>query len=76
MQLQDEQANALNKLRAKNFDFIVLNSLRDSGAGFGHDTNKITVIDREERVYEFDLKSKDKVAEDLLNLVQEKLLIV
>ncbi|MGA0558352.1 bifunctional phosphopantothenoylcysteine decarboxylase/phosphopantothenate--cysteine ligase CoaBC [Larkinella sp. VNQ87] len=73
LETQDEQANALTKLRAKNFDFIVLNSLRDSGAGFGHDTNKITVIDRDERVYEFDLKSKDKVAEDLLNLVEEKL---
>ncbi|GAB3899274.1 bifunctional phosphopantothenoylcysteine decarboxylase/phosphopantothenate--cysteine ligase CoaBC [Larkinella knui] len=72
LETNDELANARNKLRAKNFDFIVLNSLRDQGAGFGHDTNKITVIDKEERMYTFDLKSKDKVAEDLLNLVQEQ----
>ncbi|MFD1143229.1 bifunctional phosphopantothenoylcysteine decarboxylase/phosphopantothenate--cysteine ligase CoaBC [Larkinella insperata] len=76
LETNDELANATTKLRAKNFDFIVLNSLRDQGAGFGHDTNKITVIDKDERVYEFDLKSKDKVAEDLLNLVQEQLLMV
>ncbi|GAB3336355.1 bifunctional phosphopantothenoylcysteine decarboxylase/phosphopantothenate--cysteine ligase CoaBC [Larkinella ripae] len=76
LETQNERANATAKLRAKNFDFIVLNSLRDSGAGFGHDTNKITVIDKDERVYEFDLKAKDKVAEDLLNLVQEQLSMV
>ncbi|GAB3270485.1 bifunctional phosphopantothenoylcysteine decarboxylase/phosphopantothenate--cysteine ligase CoaBC [Larkinella harenae] len=76
LETQDELINATAKLRAKNFDYIVLNSLRDPGAGFGHDTNKITVIDKEERMYEFDLKSKDKVAEDLLNLVQEQLAIV
>ncbi|MGV3557118.1 bifunctional phosphopantothenoylcysteine decarboxylase/phosphopantothenate--cysteine ligase CoaBC [Larkinella arboricola] len=76
LETHDELANATAKLQAKNFDFIVLNSLRDQGAGFGHDTNKITVIDKEERVYEFDLKSKDKVAEDLLNLVQEQLSMV
>ncbi|RAJ99814.1 phosphopantothenoylcysteine decarboxylase/phosphopantothenate--cysteine ligase [Larkinella arboricola] len=76
LETNDELANATAKLQAKNFDFIVLNSLRDQGAGFGHDTNKITVIDKEERVYEFDLKSKDKVAEDLLNLVQEQLSMV
>ncbi|RRB07518.1 bifunctional phosphopantothenoylcysteine decarboxylase/phosphopantothenate--cysteine ligase CoaBC [Larkinella rosea] len=76
LETNDELSNAVSKLRAKNFDFIVLNSLRDPGAGFGHDTNKITVIDKDEQVYEFDLKSKDKVAEDLLNLVQEQLAMV
>jgi phosphopantothenoylcysteine decarboxylase/phosphopantothenate--cysteine ligase len=76
LETNDELTNAISKLRAKNFDFIVLNSLRDQGAGFGHDTNKITVIDKEERIYEFELKSKDKVAEDLLNLVQEQLTMV
>lgn len=73
LETNDELTNATAKLRAKNVDLMVLNSLRDAGAGFGHDTNKITVIDRDERVYHFDLKSKDKVAEDLLNLVQEQL---
>lgn len=76
LETNDELANATAKLQAKNFDLIVLNSLRDQGAGFGHDTNKITVIDKDERMYEFDLKSKDKVAEDLLNLVQEQLSMV
>lgn len=76
LETNDELPNAIAKLRAKNFDLIVLNSLRDPGAGFGHDTNKITVIDKDERIYEFDLKSKDKVAEDLLNLVQEQLSMV
>ncbi|KAA9347880.1 bifunctional phosphopantothenoylcysteine decarboxylase/phosphopantothenate--cysteine ligase CoaBC [Larkinella humicola] len=76
LETNDELANALGKLRTKNFDLIVLNSLRDPGAGFGHDTNKITVIDKDERMYEFDLKSKDKVAEDLLNLIQEQLSMV
>ncbi|MFC5407956.1 bifunctional phosphopantothenoylcysteine decarboxylase/phosphopantothenate--cysteine ligase CoaBC [Larkinella bovis] len=76
LETNDELANAKAKLRAKNFDLIVLNSLRDSGAGFGHDTNKITVIDKEERVYHYELKSKDEVAEDLLHLVQEQLSMV
>ena len=73
LETNDELANALKKLRAKNLDWIVLNSLRDSGAGFGHDTNKITVIDKDEQTHEFALKSKDDVAEDLLDLVEAKL---
>ncbi|WP_128544975.1 bifunctional phosphopantothenoylcysteine decarboxylase/phosphopantothenate--cysteine ligase CoaBC [Larkinella soli] len=73
LETNDEVNNALGKLRAKNLDFIVLNSLRDPGAGFGHDTNKITVIDKEERIYQFDLKSKDEVAADLLKLVEEQI---
>ncbi|WP_040005785.1 bifunctional phosphopantothenoylcysteine decarboxylase/phosphopantothenate--cysteine ligase CoaBC [Fibrisoma limi] len=73
LETNDELANALKKLRAKNLDWIVLNSLRDSGAGFGHDTNKITVIDKDEQTHEFALKSKDDVAEDLLDLVEAEL---
>ncbi len=73
LETDNEHENALKKLYAKNLDWIVLNSLRDSGAGFGHDTNKITVIDKEERTYEFALKSKDDVAQDLVNLVVKSL---
>ena len=73
LETDNEHANALKKLHAKNLDWIVLNSLRDAGAGFGHDTNKITVIDRNEKTHEFDLKSKDDVARDLVQLVSNAL---
>jgi phosphopantothenoylcysteine decarboxylase/phosphopantothenate--cysteine ligase len=76
LETDNERENALKKLKAKNLDWIVLNSLRDSGAGFGHDTNKITVIDKDEQVHEFPLKSKDEVAQDLVNLVVKKLLLI
>ncbi|SOD80138.1 bifunctional phosphopantothenoylcysteine decarboxylase/phosphopantothenate--cysteine ligase CoaBC [Spirosoma fluviale] len=73
LETDNEQANALKKLYAKNLDWIVLNSLRDSGAGFGHDTNKITVIDKDEQIHEFPLKTKDEVALDLVTLVVKSL---
>lgn len=73
LETDNERENALKKLYAKNLDWIVLNSLRDSGAGFGHDTNKITVIDKDEQIHEFALKSKDDVAQDLVRLVIESL---
>ncbi|CCH01892.1 phosphopantothenoylcysteine decarboxylase/phosphopantothenate/cysteine ligase [Fibrella aestuarina BUZ 2] len=74
LETDNERANALGKLHRKNLDWIVLNSLRDSGAGFGHDTNKITVISRQEIVHEFDLKRKDEVADDLLTIIAEQLM--
>ena len=62
--------NAYEKMKRKNLDAIVLNSLSDVGAGFGHNTNKITLITpSEER--EFELKTKDLVAIDILNFVEE-----
>ncbi|AQG79988.1 bifunctional phosphopantothenoylcysteine decarboxylase/phosphopantothenate--cysteine ligase CoaBC [Spirosoma montaniterrae] len=73
LETDNERENALKKLYAKQFDWIVLNSLRDAGAGFGHDTNKITVIDKDEQTYEFALKSKIELAQDLVNLVTQKL---
>ncbi len=72
LETNNEHENARGKLHRKNLDWIVLNSLRDSGAGFGHDTNKITVMDREGQIRAFDLKTKEEVAEDLLTLVEEK----
>lgn len=74
LETNDERANALTKLHAKNLDWIVLNSLRDAGAGFGHDTNKITVIDKDEHIHPFALKSKEAVAQDLLELIEQKLI--
>lgn len=69
LETNDEHANALKKLNAKNFDFIVLNSLQDKGAGFGHDTNKVTIIDRNEQSTTFELKDKRDVANDIVDTV-------
>ena len=70
LETENEKKNAYNKLKHKNLDAIILNSLADKGAGFGHDTNKITLITpSEER--NFELKSKDLVAEDILNFIEE-----
>jgi phosphopantothenoylcysteine decarboxylase / phosphopantothenate---cysteine ligase len=66
LETNDEEANALAKLEKKNLDFIVLNSLRDAGAGFGHDTNKIAILRRDGSKTAFDLKSKTAVAEDIV----------
>ncbi|GAA4455460.1 bifunctional phosphopantothenoylcysteine decarboxylase/phosphopantothenate--cysteine ligase CoaBC [Nibrella saemangeumensis] len=74
LETDNEHTNAVKKLHAKNLDWIVLNSLRDAGAGFGHDTNKVTVIDKDEQTVEFALKSKQGVAEDLVTLIEKKLL--
>ena len=73
LETENEQANAQTKLEKKNFDLIVLNSLNDKGAGFGHDTNKITILDREQRVKSFELKNKKEVAKDIVKVIIEKL---
>ncbi|HNH61332.1 MAG TPA: phosphopantothenoylcysteine decarboxylase, partial [Cyclobacteriaceae bacterium] len=72
LETEHEQDNALKKLESKNFDLIVLNSLNDAGAGFGHDTNKITMIDRSGSVKKFDLKSKKAVARDIVSAILDK----
>ncbi len=72
LETDDEQAHAEDKLERKNLDFIVLNSLRDAGAGFGYDTNKVTIIDRSS-VRPFPLKSKREVACDILDCLTEKI---
>jgi len=65
LETQNEQANAWDKLQRKNLDFIVLNSMRDEGAGFAGDLNKVTLIDKNNLVETFDLKSKTAVARDI-----------
>lgn len=65
----NEMENAKKKLMAKNFDFIVLNSLNDTGAGFGVDTNKITIIDKDNNQENFELKSKKEVASDIVQKI-------
>jgi phosphopantothenoylcysteine decarboxylase/phosphopantothenate--cysteine ligase len=72
LETDNELANAMEKLQRKNMDYIVLNSLNDAGAGFAHDTNKITVIDKEERIRYFELKSKQKAARDIMEIIIDK----
>ena len=66
LETNNEQQNAEGKLERKNFDFIVLNSLNDAGAGFQHDTNKISIIDRKGRT-DYSLKPKAEVAQDIID---------
>ncbi len=67
LETDSELENAKGKLERKNFDFIVLNSMKDKGAGFAHDTNKITIVGKGNKIQHFELKSKKKVAEDIVN---------
>jgi phosphopantothenoylcysteine decarboxylase/phosphopantothenate--cysteine ligase len=69
LETNDEEANAFKKLESKNADYIVLNSLRDTASGFGHDSNKITIFDRAGNKYHFDLKSKKEAAADIINIL-------
>ncbi|MEO0404758.1 MAG: bifunctional phosphopantothenoylcysteine decarboxylase/phosphopantothenate--cysteine ligase CoaBC [Bacteroidota bacterium] len=71
LETNDEVAYAKGKIERKNLDMIVLNSLRDAGAGFGHDTNKVTFIDKDNKMASFELKSKREVAVDLSNKILE-----
>nr|WP_315027431.1 bifunctional phosphopantothenoylcysteine decarboxylase/phosphopantothenate--cysteine ligase CoaBC [uncultured Chryseobacterium sp.] len=73
LETQNEEENAKGKLEKKNLDMIVLNSLRDEGAGFKNDTNKIKIFTKTDKK-EFDLKSKEEVAKDILNFVESQLL--
>ena len=69
LETDNEEANAEGKLERKNFDFVVLNSLRDKGAGFRGDTNKVTIIDREGRT-EHPLMSKREVARIIVDKIE------
>jgi len=69
LETENEIENAKLKIKKKNLDLIVLNSLQDEGAGFGKPTNKITFIDKNFRVEPMELKSKEAVADDILNKV-------
>jgi phosphopantothenoylcysteine decarboxylase/phosphopantothenate--cysteine ligase len=73
LETTNEKEYALKKLRSKNADMIVLNSLNDSGAGFGYDTNKITIFDKSENEYQFDIKSKTETAVDIVNIIIKSL---
>jgi phosphopantothenoylcysteine decarboxylase / phosphopantothenate---cysteine ligase len=69
LETDNELDNAKGKLLRKNLDLIVLNSLNEDGAGFGYDTNKITIIDKNNNIDKFELKSKEEAAKDILTKI-------
>lgn len=69
LETDNGKENAIKKLRKKKLDFIVLNTLEDEGAGFGHDTNKIMIIDKNTIAMEYPLKEKNEVAVDIVNFL-------
>ncbi|WP_144283252.1 bifunctional phosphopantothenoylcysteine decarboxylase/phosphopantothenate--cysteine ligase CoaBC [Chryseobacterium echinoideorum] len=73
LETNNEEENAKAKLQKKNLDLIILNSLRDEGAGFKNDTNKIKIFTKTEKL-EFELKSKEDVAKDILDCVETQIL--
>ena len=73
LETNNELENALGKLKRKNLDLIVLNSLQDKGAGFKKSTNKVTIIDKSEKISEFSLKSKSEVAQDIFNEIVNRI---
>ncbi|MDV7188490.1 bifunctional phosphopantothenoylcysteine decarboxylase/phosphopantothenate--cysteine ligase CoaBC [Lutibacter sp. TH_r2] len=73
LETNNELENAKSKLNKKNLDMIVLNSLQDKGAGFKSETNKVTIIDKSEKISEFSLKSKAEVAQDIFNEILNKI---
>ena len=76
LETENETENAVKKMQKKNFDFIVVNSLNDEGAGFGHDTNKITIIDKDLNSTQFELKSKSEVARDIVDKLNNELRLI
>lgn len=71
LETQDALKHAKSKLEKKNLDLIVLNSLEDQGVAFGADTNKITIIDRSQNQHEYELKSKELVAQDIIDFIRQ-----
>lgn len=72
LETENELENAIKKLKDKNLDMIVLNSLNNKGAGFAHNTNKITIIDKQNNIYDFKLKDKAEVARDIMKEIIKK----
>lgn len=73
LETENELENAKGKIKKKNFDMIVLNSLNQAGAGFGYETNKITLIDKANNIQDFELKTKQEVAKDIIQAISEKI---
>jgi phosphopantothenoylcysteine decarboxylase/phosphopantothenate--cysteine ligase len=75
LETENNEQNAIKKLNSKNFDFIVLNSLSEDNACFNVDANSITIIDKENNITKFPLKSKIEIAIDIANEIEKKLII-
>jgi phosphopantothenoylcysteine decarboxylase/phosphopantothenate--cysteine ligase len=73
LETNNERDYALNKLKSKNADMIVLNSLQDANTGFGYDTNKVTVFDKEGNEHALNLSSKKIIAQEIVNLIIQKI---
>jgi phosphopantothenoylcysteine decarboxylase/phosphopantothenate--cysteine ligase len=69
LETNNEKENALKKLKQKNADLIILNSMNDKGAGFGFETNRITIFDKNKKEYQFSTKTKKEVARDIVNTI-------
>ena len=72
LETNNELENAQGKLQKKNLDMVILNSLQDAGAGFKHDTNKISIVEKD-KLTSFDLKSKNAVAQDIVRTIIARL---
>ena len=73
LETENDIENAIAKLQKKNLDLIILNSLNDKGAGFAYDTNKITIIEKDNKIERFELKNKLEVAKDIIGKIIQKL---
>jgi len=73
LETENELENAKSKLKKKNLDLIVLNSLNDEGVGFGADTNKVTLIDSDNKTYPYGVRNKSEVARDIIQFISEKI---
>lgn len=73
LETHQEVENAKSKLTRKNLDYIILNSLNDEGAGFGHDTNKVQIISKEGNIQQLELSSKSEIAKKIGNYLEEQL---
>ena len=69
LETENETENAKLKLKSKNADYIVMNSLNNPGAGFGEDTNKISIFEKSGKEYHFETKTKTEVAKDIINTI-------
>ena len=73
LETNNERENAFNKLKAKNADMIILNSLKDENAGFGFDTNKVSVFFADETIVELELATKKEIANKIVELIIQKI---
>jgi phosphopantothenoylcysteine decarboxylase/phosphopantothenate--cysteine ligase len=74
LETENEMEHAFAKAEKKQTDLLVLNSMRDKGAGFGVDTNKITIIDKDKNISRFETKLKTEVAKDIVNEIIKRIL--